>query len=155
MEGQANPKSEALVSGCQGMPDLYGFVVIPHYTSSLGSPRERVLGAQLENHCMIHRKPPYLFLINRVSMKLRGRAGLGLALVWVCTTREGGENCLGRQRAKAKGEGREGVWDGRSLGADGEQEDRDGTGRRETGKWGGTRTQRVLNIKLRNLTFVF
>ena len=34
-------------------------------------------------------------------------------------------------------------------------EDRDGTGRRETGKWGGTRTQRVLNIKLRNLTFVF
>lgn len=60
-----------------------------------------------------------------------------------------------RQRGRGGREsGMAGVWDGRSLGANGEQEDQDGTGRRETGKWGGTRTQRVLNIKLRNLTFV-
>ena len=48
-----------------------------------------------------------------------------------------------------KGQGWEGIWDGRSLGVDqiGGQEDRDRTGRRQTGKWDGTRTQRFSNIK--------
>lgn len=57
--------------------------------------------------------------------------------MWVCTTREGGEHCLGRQRAKAKGGGVGGSLEvGGALGANGEQKDRDGIGKRRDWKVG-------------------
>ena len=127
-------KSKALVSGCQGEPDLYGFVVIPHYTPK--PPGRGSWGHSLKTAARSTVNLHASFLVHRVSLKLRGRAGLGLALVWVYTTREGGEQGLGRQCAKTKGEGWEGAWGGRSLEAKGEQEEErleSGVGRGHSG----------------------
>lgn len=63
------------------------------------APERGSWGAQLENHCTIHDKPHVSFLVNRMSLKLRGRVGLGLALVWFCMAGGGGDHRPGRERA--------------------------------------------------------